>query len=130
VESYLNDVAHTTVTDVDFDPFEADYRREQGERSPASPAQGRFWADSAHGTGTQTLTWEVEDGDWSIVVMNADGSSGVQADVKAGAKVPLLSKIGWVGTAGGTILLILAGGLLVAQWRLGRPHGSGTTPTA
>jgi hypothetical protein len=108
VESYLRDVAHTTVTDVDFDPFEADYSRVGGDRNPGSPAQERFWAESAHGAGPQTLTWDVEDGDWSVVVMNADGSAGVQADVKAGAKVPLLGTIGWVGTAVGTVLLIVA----------------------
>jgi hypothetical protein len=113
VAAYLRDVAHTTVTDVDFDPFQAAYSRQDGERSPASPAQQRIWAQSAHGAGSQTLTWEVEDGDWSIVVMNADGSSDVQAQIKAGAKVPLLAKLGWAGTAGGTLLLIGAAGLLV-----------------
>ena len=113
VADYLRDVAHTTVTDVDFAPFQAAYSREDGTRSPASPAQQRIWAASAHGAGSQTLTWEVEDGDWSIVIMNADGSSDVQADVRAGAKVPLLGQIGWIGTAGGTMLLLVGGGLLV-----------------
>lgn len=45
--------------------------------------------------------------------MNTDRSSDVQAQVKAGAKVPWLAKIGWAGTAGGTLLLIAAGDLLV-----------------
>jgi len=117
VTSYLRDVAHSTLTDLDFDPFEADYSHVDGERSPGSPAQERFWAESVHGSGQQTLTWDVEDGDWSVVVMNADGSSGVQADVKAGAKVPLLSKIGTVVTAAGMVLLIGAALLITLGLR-------------
>ena len=40
VESYLGDVAHTSVTDIDSHPFEADYRT-QGGNGTARPAGGR-----------------------------------------------------------------------------------------
>ena len=113
VSSYLSDVSHTILTDVDFDPFEAFYSRQAGERSPAAPAGERIWAASAQGAGSQTLTWEVEDGDWSIVVMNADGSPGVQADISAGAKLPYLTEIGWSALGGGAILLLTAATLVV-----------------
>ena len=33
------------------------------------------------------LDWDVEDGDWVIVVMNPDGSTGVAADLRIGAEV-------------------------------------------
>ena len=123
VTSYLRDVEHTTLTDLDFDPFEAEYSRVGGDRSPGSPAQERFWSASVHGSGQQTLTWDVEDGDWSVVVMNADGSSGVNADVKAGAKVPVLDEIGWIGTGAGTALLIAAAALLTLGVRSPRRRG-------
>ena len=113
VSSYLSDVSHTILTDVDFDPFEPFYSRQAGERSPAAPAGERIWAASAQGAGSQTLTWEVEDGDWSIVVMNADGSPGVQADISAGAKLPYLTEIGWSALGGGAILLLTAATLVV-----------------
>ena len=113
VSSYLSDVSHTILTDVDFDPFEAFYSRQAGERSPAAPGGERIWAASAQGAGSQTLTWEVEDGDWSIVVMNADGSPGVQADISAGAKLPYLTEIGWSALGGGAILLLTAATLVV-----------------
>ena len=113
VSSYLSDVSHTILTDVDFDPFEAFYSRQAGERSPAAPGGERIWAASAQGAGSQTLTWEVEDGDWSMVVMNADGSPGVQADISAGAKLPYLTEIGWSALGGGAILLLTAATLVV-----------------
>jgi hypothetical protein len=113
VSSYLADVPHSLVTDVEVNPFEADYSRQEGERSPAAPGGERIWAASTQGTGPQTLTWDVEDGDWSIVVMNADGSPGVRADVSAGAKLPYLTEIGWSALGGGAILLLTAATLIV-----------------
>jgi hypothetical protein len=118
VAGYLRNVDHTRLTDVDADPLgrlEASYRREPGEGRPAAPADQAFWAASTEGRGTQTLDWRVEDGDWSVVIMNADGSRGVAADVSAGAKVPFLDEFGWsaIGTGGaltiGAIILIVLG---------------------
>ena len=121
VSSYLADVSHSLVTDLDYDPFEATYSRQAGERSPAAPAGKRIWAASTQGAGPQTLTWDAEDGDWSIVVMNADGSPGVQADISAGAKVPYLTAIGWSSLGGGAILLLAAATLVV--FAVGPPRG-------
>jgi hypothetical protein len=58
------------------------------------------------------LTWDVEHGSWSVVVMNADGSRGVDAGVSAGANVPILPVIGWGFLGGGLVLLAVAGGLV------------------
>ena len=112
VDAYLRQVAHTTVTDVDWSPFEADYDPQGGERRPTAPAGQGFWEASAHGSGTQSLNWEVEDGDWSVVVMNADGSRGVEADIATGAKVPYLAAFGWTALGIGGVLVLAAGGLL------------------
>src|ERR671924_447334 len=49
----------------------------------------------SQGAGQLTLTWDVEHGSWSVVVMNDDGSRGVDAGVSAGANVPILPAIGW-----------------------------------
>ena len=78
VDDYLRGVAHSAVVDVDVDPFEASYSPRAGRDRPEAPGGQRFWAASAHGAGAQTLTWEVEDGDWSVVVMNEDGSPEVR----------------------------------------------------
>ena len=79
VTRYLSKAGHELVTDLDYSPFSADYRRLGGDGKPAPPAEQRFWEASAHGSGRQTVTWDVDDGVPSIVVMNADASRGVDA---------------------------------------------------
>lgn len=132
VSRYLRGVAHTSVSDVDEWPFEQDYAEQAvaGDRKPARPGEQSIWAASAQGAGTQTLEWDVEDGDWSVVVMNADGSSGVDADVSAGAKVPFLSELGWSALGAGTVLLIATAGLLVLGIRPPRNRGGAETTAA
>ena len=132
VKSYLGNVAHTSVTDLDTDPFEADYRTQSGNGTPAPPADERIWAVSSTGTGTQTLDWDVEEGDWSVVVMNADGSAGVQADVSAGAKLPFLTEIGWSAIGSGALLALIAAGMILfgARPPSNRPGATATSGLA
>jgi hypothetical protein len=129
VSAYLKDVRHTTVSDVDYWPFDANYSSHQGERPPAPPAERGIWAASAHGVGDQRLEWDIEDGDWSVVVMNADGSAGVEADISAGAKAPFLEELGWSATGGGALLALAAAGLIVLAVRPPRSP-SGKAPSA
>jgi hypothetical protein len=115
VARYLGDVAHANVQDIDFDPFRATYLAVSGGAPQKPPTDQTFWAASASGVGTQTLTWKVRDGDWSVVVMNADGSRGVAADVDLGAKLSFLLWVaiglligGAVVVGGSTALAVLA----------------------
>ncbi len=104
VARYLGSVALANVQDLDFDPFRVTYLPVTGGAPQAPPTEQSFWAASASGVGTQTLTWKVRDGDWSVVLMNADGSRGVTADLDLGAKLSFLL---WVGIG------LLIGGVLV-----------------
>jgi hypothetical protein len=117
VSRYLRDTAHAVVTDVSYSPFRAEYRAHAGAQRPSRPADQRFWVASAHGADAQTLTWDVKHGNWSVVVMNADGSRSVDAGVKAGANVPILPAIGWGALGGGLLLLVVAGALVVLGTR-------------
>jgi hypothetical protein len=112
VERYLAGTAHATVTDFDTAPFSTDLDEHAGGRAPMPPAESSIWTGSAHGAGTQRLDWDVTEGHWSIVVMNADGSRGVDATVSAGAKLPFLTPVAWAAIGGGIALLLAAGGLL------------------
>lgn len=107
-ERYLRDVRHDLLTDIDYDPFEAQYREVGGSGSPGAPGAERFWAASAQGSGTQTLTWDVEHGDWSAVVMNADASRGVDVELSAGAEIPFLEPAGWGALIAGLVAFAFA----------------------
>ena len=112
VEDYLAGVPHSTVDDVETSPFEADYTRHAGNRHPVAPEHAGIWAASSHGADEQSIDWEIEDGDWSVVVMNADGSLGVDADISAGASVPYLDALGWSAIGSGAFALVLGLGLI------------------
>lgn len=112
---YLNDVEYDELTLSDrgwlsFD--EETYINHSGDSTPATPTSQTFWVVSAHGAGVQTMQWETEVGSHSIVLMNDDGSAGV--DLNAVYKVKIPSVFGWsVGfLIGGTVVLII-GGLMI-----------------
>jgi hypothetical protein len=103
VDRYLAGVAHSTVEDVNFSPFDATYSSTKGSKAPARPAAQSFWVKSEVGTGTQTASWKLRNGHWRIVVMNADASPGVVADAKAGitfrGELPIAFSLLGVGLA-------------------------------
>ena len=136
VRRYLDGTAHTRVDDLDYAPFgvfgdfSADYRDSAGAERADRPGDERFWATSASGTGTQNLTWDLGEGDWSIVVMNADGSPGVHADIEAGAQLPALDEIAWTAVGGGVIFAIVTAGLVALAVPPRRPAAERqVTPT-
>ncbi len=88
--------------------------------APASPpAAESFWGASTMGSGSHTVTWTPQTGSWRIVLMNADGSGGVDADISIGARVPHLLAISIAGLGAGILLLLLSGGAvyLIARER-------------
>jgi hypothetical protein len=139
VSKYLGSVAHASVDDVDFDPFRATYLPIAGGAPEGPPTGQHFWAASSSGVGTQTLIWKVRDGDWSIVLMNADGSRGVAADVDVGAKLSFLLWVA-IGLLLGGLLVVGGSTALIVLAARSRPRtrppmpprqdqGSGSAPT-
>jgi hypothetical protein len=106
VDGYLDGVGHADITEIKARPVSVDYVNHAGSAPRSAPAQQTFWDSSDSGTGTRTLNWNVAAGDWTVVVMNADGSARVRADVDLGGTLPVLR------TA--TIVLFVAGGLILA----------------
>ena len=121
VEDYVRGGAHATVRELDFAPFEADVEDHAGGPL-APPAAQRFWAAS----GAGAVEWKVRDGDWSVVVMNADGSPGVDAELDAGLSLPWLDDAGWILIGGGALVAALAAALFAAgrQRRPDEPNPS------
>ena len=108
VNRYLAGTEHAVLVGLDGhgDGLQPRYRYVEGAAPTALPEGAGVWAAQASGSGEQSLFWEAESGDWTVVVMNADGSAPVDARVAAGATVPGL---GWVVA----VLLTLAGVLLL-----------------
>ena len=91
VDEYLAGVAHDEVTDIHWRNDRVRYRRVPGDEvALPPPGEQDIWEASAEGPGRQVVAWDVEGGNWSVVVMNADGSQGVDADVRVGVKVNVL----------------------------------------
>ena len=106
VTAYLSGVAHDEVVDIEMHGWKGPLSKRLPLRAPAAapagpPAAQPFWTAKATGTNV-SLTWPASKGTWSIVVMNADGSAGVAADLGLGVKVNFL---GWVALG-----LLIAGG--------------------
>jgi Domain of unknown function (DUF4389) len=105
VESYLAGVRHEVARS--FDASRSRFRLHAGGAPTQAPAAKGFWAVDTAGRGVQELTWSPRNGDWRVVLMNADGSPNVTADLSVGARFPHLLGIG-IGllSAGGALLLI------------------------
>jgi hypothetical protein len=112
VSRYLAGARHAQITDVDVDPFRVTSHVAGRAGTLAPPAAQNFWRARASGPGTRTLTWDVESGNWSAVVMNADGSPGVVAQTSVGAEVPSLKWVA-IGTLIVGVLFAVGGGLLL-----------------
>ena len=124
VDGYLRGVAHGIVRDVNFDPFRYSVRTQPGRSPPTPPAQQSFWAASDSGP-SPTVTWDVAEGSWVAVVMNADGSRAVSSELTFGARA------GWfiwatVGILILGLLVLLAGAVMLF---FGARGGPATQPT-
>ena len=110
VARYLDSVAHDAITE--WDEFQDDivdvvYTRNEGTDEPATPGTQSFWVASVSGIGEQDLDWTIESGEWALVIMNADGSPGVSADVRSGfLRPPFLLPVGAVSLAVGLVALV------------------------
>ena len=93
------------------------YRAIAGGPPQGPPTAQHFWAVSASGVGQQTVTWEVREGDWSVVLMNADGSRRVVADIDLGAKLSFLLWLAIGLLLGGGFVLVGSTALIVLAAR-------------
>jgi hypothetical protein len=110
VVRYLADAEYSNV--VEMNGRLPVYETVSGADSIADPLSQRFWVVTSSGDGEQELEWDVRGGRWSVVVMNADGSPGVAADVEVGIRSGALTPIvivlmvtGGIALIGGVVLI-------------------------
>lgn len=106
VDRYLAHVEHDELRDNESDASSIDYRRLGAGAPTALPNTRSIWRAHATGSGTQIVSWPVEKGHWSAVMMNADGSRTVGVDAQLAARV---SHVWWI-----VIGLFVVGGLSLA----------------
>jgi hypothetical protein len=126
VAAYLDGVAHAQATDVSYPGGDVMLRRVGGSEEPTPPTDEAIWTASQTGDGE--LTWDLDEGDWSIVVMNADGSADVAARGTVTARIPVL------GTAIAVLFvlglpLVIGGIAMVVSALRRRPDGRHVGPT-
>jgi hypothetical protein len=129
VDAYLAGAARETVTDLEVDPFHLTTTVVDGTASPGRPGEQDFWVSRSEGARTARTTWKVQDGAYRIVVMNADGSPGVDVDGSVAVHVPLLVGAAATAAVGGLGLVALGVGLTVAGAR-SRPQPVPVEPAA
>lgn len=113
VDAYLAGADVDNVTDVDVKPFRLDVRHRPGTVRPDAPASQSFWVAQASGLDA-SVDWKVRDGDYRIVVMNADGRPGVAFEGRFTLDIPWLFGVGLaalvigvVGVASGLALIVV-----------------------
>lgn len=116
LDRYLRSTAHDSVSGLSYHPFQVDYEHAGGGAPHGAPKEKAFWVESSSGSGRLALAWKPRPGSWRAVVMNADGSRGVTAELQLGGRTSLLW---WLGAA----LLgaaVLAGAGAAALYRTAR----------
>jgi hypothetical protein len=106
VTEYLSGVARDEIRRVSGSSVR--YTTVSGQSQAEPPADRDFWAASVSGTGSQTLEWDVEDGQWIVVLMNSDGGPGVFTDMTVGIRSGALLGIGITMLIVGALLLLIA----------------------
>jgi hypothetical protein len=114
VGDYLADVEHAEVTRFG-NQERLSYTEHAGSARPQPPADLGFWTVSSEGAGEQTLDWQPESGEWTLVVMNSDATSGLDVSASLGVNTPWLPIGMWMTgvltvliAAGATVFAILA----------------------
>jgi hypothetical protein len=114
VAAYLSGTAYATVTDTGGGGLAV----HDGSGTIAPPGTAGVWAAQAAGTGTQVVRWTAQDGAWTAVAMNSDGSAGVAVRADAGVSAPGLVRLAAEVIAFGIVLGMLSAALIRVPFRL------------
>ena len=122
VDAFLEPGSYQTVRELDFDPLTYDQVNVGGSRGLGQPS-GQLFAASALGAGLQEVDWPIGSGDYRAVIMNGDGSAGVEARVEFGVRFPFLRGFAIAGMVIGSLATVSGIALVAFQFRPGRNRG-------
>jgi hypothetical protein len=122
VDHYLAGAPIDTVHDFSVDPWNIDKSARAGTARPKPPASQSFWVAKSAGS-TAAIDWKVRDGNWRVVVMNADGSRGVATMSEFAVKIPHLATLALIALIAGIVTLIGGIALIAIPSRRRRDAG-------
>jgi hypothetical protein len=115
VDRYLAGVAIEQVTSLSVDPYSLTGIRHSGRLNVAPPAAQHFWVAQASSTRRAAINWKIRDGQYRVVVMNANGHAGFATTSAIGITIPNIAiyaiaglLLGLLVAGSGTVLLIRA----------------------
>lgn len=101
VQSYIQNVEYQRIVDTDFDIenydfklSDSDFVLHSGEAPSTPPTVHSYWVEHGADSEYQEIIWEPQAGNYYAVIMNADGSEGIKADIQVGVKVPFFGSLG------------------------------------
>jgi hypothetical protein len=106
VRSYLDGVSYSTVTDVGRVPRTLTNAGTPGRLPATPPGRADIWVAQRSGPGEQVLTWPVDTGSWTVVVMRPSAAAPVDVDAAVGFTFPAAGRF----AAG----FLIAGGIVLA----------------
>ena len=121
VYAYLSGVKHDEITSVEVFNSRFDYRRQPGNTQPETPGPQDFWLEEAEGTGAQEIAFDLAEGEYTIVAMNADASEGIEMEAVFGIKssgVIVLVGVVFLVIA----VMLLAGGIIMVVFGARSPR--------
>lgn len=106
VQTHLASITHDRVVAVGANGSGVRSEQVDGSDRPVSERDTVTWIASANGSRAESISWDASGGDWSVVIANDDGSSGVSAEVNGAVRSAIAWRLG--------IGLVLAGLILAA----------------
>ena len=122
VDRYLEGVERAEVTAIRNGAVLTDSR--PGGEPGQPPTATDIWAVSASGTGRQVVTFQPQPGRWTAVIMNADGSAGVDVAASGAVRAGVVLWVGVGLLVAGLLGVALAAVLMV----VGAGRSSGRQP--
>jgi len=125
VARYLRGVQTDRIVSVNWPGGMKTEPEQEGHRTPSPPSGESFWVAKSQGPSAD-LRWTVAPGDWTLVIMNADGSADVSVTAAGSLGLPALGPIGVILLVVG--LAILVTGVLLTISGAKTPKPSQTAP--
>ena len=122
IEAFVQAGSYQTVSALDFDPLRYAQVNLGGSRELPQPS-GQLFVASARGDGLQEVDWPIGSGEFRAIIMNGDGSAGVDVKSEFGVRFPYLRGFAVAAMVIGSLAVLLGVGLVAFQFRPGRARG-------